>query len=623
MHAAMVLQSGQHTHRAQQQRALLQEEQQPGGSKAAGEGSDARLGLPSLPLARPDAFEQAFAATFAASGSSGASGGAPANATLAQYMRLVEWLQQHAPLNRTYLAFVPELQSSMVRDVVAIAVRLASMPPPPPQQAAGGDDAELLAALQSAAASLGNASRLHGYPAMRRILLGALLVQRVQRGERFPPAVQQEVDRLLVLLFKLHKQSSAAKGAVQFFHISKSGGTNLCQSAEANGCTSQGFDQKLNCLVKEFIDHPRWVSYSAHRYVQHRLSSRQVLPWFVNFHTYRPPLDCKARRAYLQRNSWTFYANEYTNPPGTDATTKMCSEFVNLIMFRHPLDRLKSQIAWIQKLYRDFYFEVDAQRVFVNRTAGFWERLLPSGANNYYTRSLLGQRYFEYPVVYITHEHVQLAKLAALQHDVLLTLEAKEANALGVRVGLGWTHTLVDSTIRSSSEPGDEAMLPVDYPAMQARNQPDVDVYSFAREMQALDTLLWSFVDAVDEQRGLNSSLRCGYASIDAPEPAPAAAGDAAAAGVAAAAAPAGAQQLPVAGGGAAAAAALGASADAAGGGSDAGGAGEGEVEAKPVQQPNISTAKAMARRKSRQHQRQAKRLLRGAARAADGGGAV
>lgn len=58
------------------------------------------------------------------------------------------------------------------------------------------------------------------------------------------------VQRICLLLFSLHKGSVVAKGAVQFFHISKSGGTNLCQTAQANGCSAEGFDLRANCLVK-------------------------------------------------------------------------------------------------------------------------------------------------------------------------------------------------------------------------------------------------------------------------------------------------------------------------------------------------------------------------------------
>lgn len=50
-----------------------------------------------------------------------------------------------------------------------------------------------------------------------------------------------------------------------------------------------------------------------------------------------------------RKNSWDFYANEYTVPPGEKS---LCKEFVNLMMFRDPLSRLTSHISWIQKLYK-------------------------------------------------------------------------------------------------------------------------------------------------------------------------------------------------------------------------------------------------------------------------------
>lgn len=77
------------------------------------------------------------------------------------------------------------------------------------------------------------------------------------------------------------------------------------------------------------------------RYVQYRITSRQAIPWFVNFHTYRRGFDCKARVEMLRQNNWTFYANEFSNPPGVTPSALLCKEFVNLMLFRNPYDRLK------------------------------------------------------------------------------------------------------------------------------------------------------------------------------------------------------------------------------------------------------------------------------------------
>lgn len=63
---------------------------------------------------------------------------------------------------------------------------------------------------------------------------------------------------------------------------------------------------------------------------------------------------------------------------------------------------------------------------------------MPAAVNNYYTRSLLGSRFFQYPIVHITPEHVSAARLVVAQQDLLLSLEDKPRNDLTLRVSLGW-----------------------------------------------------------------------------------------------------------------------------------------------------------------------------------------
>ena len=71
-----------------------------------------------------------------------------------------------------------------------------------------------------------------GFPSMRRLVIGAIVKMRVETGAPFSPALQVKVDEVLSQLFQLHRVSSAERGAIQFIHVSKSGGTNLCMCAE-------------------------------------------------------------------------------------------------------------------------------------------------------------------------------------------------------------------------------------------------------------------------------------------------------------------------------------------------------------------------------------------------------
>lgn len=52
----------------------------------------------------------------------------------------------------------------------------------------------------------------------------------------------QESDLLLLIsrnLHRLHRAAAEAKHMLEFFHVSKAGGSTLCQLSVANGCTTQ------------------------------------------------------------------------------------------------------------------------------------------------------------------------------------------------------------------------------------------------------------------------------------------------------------------------------------------------------------------------------------------------
>lgn len=66
----------------------------------------------------------------------------------------------------------------------------------------------------------------------------------------------------------------------------------------------QGFDERSNCLIREFGDIPRWVTHTGHKYVAYRLAgddSNPGSPWFVNFHSNRRSQEnCKERADHLR-----------------------------------------------------------------------------------------------------------------------------------------------------------------------------------------------------------------------------------------------------------------------------------------------------------------------------------
>ncbi len=148
------------------------------------------------------------------------------------------WLEV---LPEQYRDKLPELKQESVQDLLDAAGRLAK---------GKLDEAGSLQALTVISEHLAQISTKLGYPLSRRVVVGAILQQRISSGRPYSPALQQMVDQVLRQLFQVHKQSAAYKGLVQFFHISKSGGTNMCMCAASNGCTTEGFDVRLTCMIR-------------------------------------------------------------------------------------------------------------------------------------------------------------------------------------------------------------------------------------------------------------------------------------------------------------------------------------------------------------------------------------
>lgn len=134
-------------------------------------------------------------------------------------------------------------------------------------------------------------------------------------------------------LLTLHRRAAVEKGIIEFFHVSKSGGTSLCQLAKDNGCRTRDFGTVGNCLIREFDDGPRWVARAAHK---PRQAEPGRPPWFVRYEEKRQSMQCAVRRRYMRAHNYNFYANEYALHGGhaTHEAVHLCAEFLNVLMFR-------------------------------------------------------------------------------------------------------------------------------------------------------------------------------------------------------------------------------------------------------------------------------------------------
>ncbi len=216
-----------------------------------------------------------------------------------------------------------------------------------------------------------------GLPLLRRMLVAALLQRRAGMLHAFLPEEQRQIMLLFLQFYASHRDAAThkvrrrveqrsaaacgrrclprqqmcqhsplavlAQSVVEFFHISKAGGTSMCSLSTKNGCTTwvsaaavassrhgglhrndassrsvvsaltpslcvmavvasavcaracaQDAGEKRNCLVYEFDDLPHWVSRAAHGQLT---TNRTWGAWFINYETERNQVFCARRCA--------------------------------------------------------------------------------------------------------------------------------------------------------------------------------------------------------------------------------------------------------------------------------------------------------------------------------------
>ena len=95
---------------------------------------------------------------------------------------------------------------------------------------------------------------------LRRYTTAALLLlQQQQPAPDWDATARRAAQLALLRLQFLHQRSAATRGAVEFTHVSKSGGSSLCYLASQSNCTSESFQLHRNCLVTAFNDEPAWT----------------------------------------------------------------------------------------------------------------------------------------------------------------------------------------------------------------------------------------------------------------------------------------------------------------------------------------------------------------------------
>ncbi|PNH01177.1 hypothetical protein TSOC_012950 [Tetrabaena socialis] len=423
-----------------------------------------------------------------------------------------------------------------------LAKSIAAMAAPAASPGGAGpalDAAAVTAALRELTQQLAALGPASCHPITRRVVLAALarLQLRIHApggsaeapgaaaaaALRASPELPLLLFRTYRLLYNKHRQGAAAKGAIEFLHVSKSGGTSMCAVADRNGCAAESTTNFGNCMVRRFDDRPRWVSAAVHN----QTAALDGWRWYYRYLVRRGERSCEYRDEYMKRKRFTFYSNEFAAHGGLahPASAHLCPQLLNIILLRHPLDRLVSHVRWIIKVYRTEYGR-GFEPFFRGRDADYWRSFAPAAVDNYYARLLLGEAAFYAPTGSLNATHLAAAQLVMLQYDVVLLLEAGDTDELFLKHALGWRVGLASARARvAGSHRAALELAPYDLDELLAANDLDVQLYEFGAAVHQLDGMMFAAVAAAElrpyhayddldpADEAVGKRVKCGYVS--------------------------------------------------------------------------------------------------------------
>ena len=340
--------------------------------------------------------------------------------------------------------------------------------------------------------------------------------------------------------FRHYRKAVAYKPAVQFFHVSKSGGSSFCGESRSAGCRAPMDGVLDNCFA--YFDGPFWIPYEKAQvksYWAGPQGRRSIFPLGKRKKapTGREPGkydSCSARAQWASQYGITFFANEaYTlggagvHGPEAVANQGPCSEFVNIMIFRNPLTRALSNYVHLRREMTSAFTknaEAEAQRkkAITGADMAAWAELAPTTSHNYNARVLLGERVFELPLGQVNTTYLPLAKRVLDKFDVILIME-KMSTPEGNNVlnhGLGWDRQQpVDHRHKSKKTNGLSLgeLTPENRAVLESNNAVDMALYAYANELYDLDVAFYKLLpeDLLGELRDshkLACKHSCGWA---------------------------------------------------------------------------------------------------------------
>lgn len=252
--------------------------------------------------------------------------------------------------------------------------------------------------------------------------------------------------------------------ALFFHHISKTAGTFLCMCGWDNGCRAWG-EPNYRDDCHDYFDGPLWGG------------------------GYRPlfsPKTCWELAAYNRVAHFTLEGNEnYLLNEG------LCPQFWNVIVLRHPIERF---ISFLAMCVREDWCGGPLASASVEEFAAWLPEWVTArvagkelGADNYYIRSLLGEKVFNLPLGGITRAHLEEAKKKIAGFDMIYIL-GPDFNGM-VETSLGWR--CADEVHREGEDrtQGDieHAIGKDGMEGLGIQNALDIELFEFGHKLGSLD----------------------------------------------------------------------------------------------------------------------------------------
>jgi hypothetical protein len=314
--------------------------------------------------------------------------------------------------------------------------------------------------------------------------------------------VNIEYDRLVHTVAELYYESVRYRSSMYFLHISKSGGTAMCDLACRNGCRTPHCGKNGNCWSRQAKDGPIWEISNDHEWWMDsgvKLSRNAIYS------------NCLLEERHLISKDWNFVANENYLFGGetTPNHVQVCSnQFLNVVVIRDPVERVISHMAHMQALYN----KRQKKNIIFDNVKKFVSDFQVV-SSNYMSRILLGGKIFrelDNTVLRSNHtlanEYLRLAKRHLSEFDVVIIMSDLFSNRAGnvLRRGLGWSDVDLKSIVGENRFSGTNRTRTIssnDLKIIRDANELDMKLYEYAKFLAFSDRAFFDMLPSEEEEK--------------------------------------------------------------------------------------------------------------------------